>query len=132
MSQDKEKIFRRVVNAFNDGDMFAAASVLDRESEWDWSRSVGPTASIYRGPDEILGFWEEFTDNFEDITLEIEEMVEAEELLVAGMLSVMRGRGGIEVSARNGWVVTFRGDKLSRLEMFQGLPEALEAAGLSE
>jgi ketosteroid isomerase-like protein len=117
-----------MIEAFNRGDTDTVAAVLDEESQWDWSRSIGPSAAVYRGPGEIIGFWQEFTGSFEELKLEIEDVAEEGEVLVAGMLSVMKGRGGIEVSARNGWVMTFRGSKLARLEMFQSKAEAMAAA----
>jgi ketosteroid isomerase-like protein len=129
MSQENIATFRRAIDAFNRGDTQALASMLDSTSEWDWSRSIGPDKAVYRGPEEIIGFWEEFAAAFERIRLEIEDVVEVGGGLVAGMLSVMQGRGGIEVEARNAWLIALRNGKLARLEMFQTMAEALEAAG---
>jgi hypothetical protein len=44
----------------------------------------------------------------------------------------MRGRDGIEVSARVTQVWTVRGGTLVRMRMYQERQEALEAVGLSE
>lgn len=132
MSQRNIETFRRTIDAFNEGDMNALESVLTEESEWDWSRSIGPDNAVYRGPEEITRFWREFVGGFEDIRIEIEDVIDEDDRLVAAMRSVMRGRGGIEVEARNAWLITLRDAKLVRLEMFQTKPEALEAAGLSE
>lgn len=132
MSQDNIETFRRTIDAFNRRDMRAVAAVLDADSEWDWSRSIGPDKAVYRGPEEIIGFWEEFTGGFEDVQITIEQVVGKGDRLVAAMLSVMRGRDGIEVEARNAWLITLAGGKLARLEMFQTHPEALEAAELAE
>jgi len=132
MSRENVQTFRRAIDAFNDGDMELVASVLDSDSEWDWSRSIGPDRAIYRGPSEIVGFWEEFTSGFDAVRIEIEDIVEAGDQLVAAVLSVMSGRDGIEVEARNAWLVTLRDGRLARLEMFQAKHEALQAAGLGE
>jgi ketosteroid isomerase-like protein len=132
MSGENVATFRRTVDAFNDGDLEAVASVLDADSEWDWSRSIGPDKAVYRGPEEIVGFWEEFTSGFEDVRITIEQVIGTGDRLVAAVLSVMRGRDGIEVEARNAWLITLAEGKLRRLEMFQTHTEALQAAGLSE
>ncbi len=120
--------FRRAIDAFNDGDMEALAELLDGDSEWDWSRSIGPDRAVYKGDAEIVGFWREFAGGFEEIRIEIEELVDRGDRLIAAMRSLMRGRGGIEVEARNGWLVTLEAGKLRRLEMFQGMAEARAAA----
>lgn len=98
----------------------------------DWTRSIGPDKAVYRGPEEIVGFWKEFTGIFEEVDLRIEEVEAVGGRLVASMLSVMRGRGGIDVSARNAWLITLRDAKLVRLVMFQSKAEALAAAGSGE
>ncbi len=132
MPEGNVETFRRVIDAFNRQDMETVASVLDGGSEWDWSRSIGRDKAVYRGREAILRFWEEFTGGFEEIRIEIDDVVEEGDRLLATMLSVMRGRGGIEVEARNAWLITLRDGKLARLEMFQTKAEALAAAGLSD
>ena len=44
----------------------------------------------------------------------------------------MRGRDGIEVSARSTFLYTVENGQITRLRMFQERDEALEASGLSE
>ena len=44
----------------------------------------------------------------------------------------MRGRDGIEVTARRTWVYTIREGGIVRLCQYQDLQEALAAVGLSE
>ena len=132
MSRENVKALRQAIDGFNQGDMQAVASLLDSDSEWDWSRSIGPDKAVYRGPEEIVGFWEEFSSGFEEIRIEIEDVVEVGDRLVAAMLSLMRGRGGIEVEARNAWLIELRNGRLARLEMFQTKGEALEAARRGE
>ena len=132
MSRENIETFRRAINAFNERDLEAAATYLDDSSEWDWSRSIGPDKSVYRGPEQIMRFWRDFASGFEDIHMEIEDVFAEGDQLVAAIFSVMRGRGDIKVTARNAWLLTIRDQKLKRLEMFQTKAEALEAAGLSE
>ena len=65
-----------------------------------------------------------------EVGLLTEDVIVKDDLVVAGILSVMRGRDGIQVEARNAWVLAIRDQKLKRLEMFQTKAEAPEAAGL--
>jgi hypothetical protein len=60
------------------------------------------------GPDQIRRFWETFAGGFEEIRLEIEDVVDLGDRIVAAVLSVMRGRGGVEVQARNAWLIEGR------------------------
>jgi hypothetical protein len=71
------------------------------------SRAVGPFRGVY-GVDQVRGFW------------------------VVPVTLHMRGRDGIEVSARVTQVWTVRGGTLVRMCMYQERQEALEAVGLSE
>lgn len=79
-----------------------------------------------------MGFWEEFTSGFENVRITIEQVTGEASRLVAAILSVMQGRDGLQVEARNAWLITVANGKLSRLEMFQTHTEALEAAELPE
>jgi hypothetical protein len=105
MSREIAAPLREAIDAFNCGDFVSAARVLDADSQWDWSRSIGPDNAIYRGPDQIRRFWETFAGGFEEIRLEIEDVVDLGDRIVAAVLSVMRGRGGVEVQARNAWLI---------------------------
>jgi hypothetical protein len=44
----------------------------------------------------------------------------------------LRGRDGIEVQARGTWLCTIRDGLIVRICLYQGVQEALEAAGLRE
>jgi hypothetical protein len=44
----------------------------------------------------------------------------------------MRGREGIEVIGRNALVFRVENEQITRIRLFQGQAEALEAAGLQE
>lgn len=131
MSQVLVNLLRQTVDAFNAGDFEAAAQALDADSQWDWSKSIGPDQGVYRGREEIRHFWEGFAAVFEEICLQIEEVADLGDLIVASMVSFMRGRGGVQVQAKNAWLIEGRGPILVRLTMFQTKDEALEAARLS-
>jgi len=69
---------------------------------------------------------------FEDVQLEADDYTETASEVVVPNTTRFRGRDGIELVARSAFVFTVRNGKISRLRMFQGRGEALEAAGLSE
>ena len=92
----------------------------------DWRR-------IYRGHAEIRAFAERFWEAFEDLRVELLDLVEVEEgVLVAEHITYLRGRDGVAVQARGAWLITFRGGRQTSLTLYQTEQEALEAARSSE
>ena len=95
------------------------------------SRSIGPQRGVYK-LDQMRSFLENFTATFESVRIEAEEFVEVDELVVVPNTTHVRGRDGIEATARTAFVFTIRNGVATRLVMYQGRQEALGAAGLSE
>jgi ketosteroid isomerase-like protein len=85
------------------------------------------------GHGEIRAFWQRFQAAFEEIRLELVDVLEVEDdLLIVENVAYMRGRDGIEVQARSAWLVTIRGGEQLSLTLYQTKQDALEAAGLRE
>jgi ketosteroid isomerase-like protein len=88
---------------------------------------------VYRGRDEIRAFWEGFLDAFDEVHIEIDDLMDREgDLVLVENVAHIRGRDGIETQARSAWLLTIRGGKTNSLKLYQTRREALEAAGLSE
>jgi ketosteroid isomerase-like protein len=102
------------------------------DAEVDWSRSRAPFKGVYRGRDGIETFWDVFWSTFEDVQVETHGDTEAGSEVVVPNTSHMRGREGIEVSARNALVFTVENGQITCLRLFQEPEEALEAAGVRE
>ena len=132
MSRENVDAVRRATQAFSDRDVgflenWATDAVLD------WSRSHGLDADIYRGHAEIRAFAERFWEAFQDLRVELLDLVEVEEgVVVADHCTHLRGRDGVEVQARGAWLITFRGSRQTSLTLYQTEQEALEAARPSE
>jgi ketosteroid isomerase-like protein len=77
-------------------------------------------------------FCEVFWSTFEDVQLETHDFIEAGSEVVVPNTAHMRGREGIEVSARTSLVFTAENGQITCLRLFDEQDEALEAAGLSE
>jgi ketosteroid isomerase-like protein len=100
---------------------------------WDWSNSRGVDAGVFRGHGEIRAFWQRFQAAFEEVRLELVDMLEVEDdVLIVENVAYMRGRDGIEVQARSAWLVTIRDGEQTSLTLYQTKQEALEAAGLRD
>ena len=131
MQQENVEIVRRHQDAWNRRDLAAWLASFRPDGQIDWSRSRGPLKGVYSGSDELKVFWGAFWSMFDDVQVELHEVTAGRSDVVITNTAHVRGRDGIEVSARSTFVWTVEHGKIARLRMFQEREEALEAAGLS-
>jgi hypothetical protein len=81
---------------------------------------------------DLDAFLDEFWSAFEMVELETHDFRQTGSKVVVPNTAHMRGRDGIEVAAKSTFVFTVEHGLTTRLEMFQGRAEALEAVGLQE
>jgi len=132
MLEESVETVRRNIEAWNRRDLTTWLASFHPDAEIDWSRSRGPLKGVYRGHGELEAFWGEFWSTFEDVQLETHGLTEAGSEVVFLNTAHMRGREGIEVSARSTQVFTVENGQITRLRLFQERAEALKAAGLRE
>jgi ketosteroid isomerase-like protein len=131
VSEENVEIVRNSLDALNRGDWDATLKDAAPDFEIDFSRAIGPQHGVFR-LDQIRGFLDEFLELWESLRIEADELIEAGEHVVVPVTGYMRGRDGIEVTARRTWVYTIREGAIVRFCQFQERQEALEAAGLRE
>jgi ketosteroid isomerase-like protein len=132
MSKENLELVRRSFEAWNRRDLTSWWAFVHPGVEVDWSRSRAPFKGVYRGRDRIEAFWEVFWLTFEDVQIETHGFTEVGSEVVVPNTAHMRGREGIEVIGRNALVFRVENEQITRIRLFQGQAEALEAAGLSE
>jgi ketosteroid isomerase-like protein len=132
MSEENVETVRRHIEAWNRRDLKTWMASYSPDAEIDWSRSRRPLKGVYRGRGEREDFWDVFRSTFEDVQVETYDFTEAGSEVVVSNTAHMRGREGIEVTARSTFVFTVENGQITRHRMFQERSEALEAAGLSE
>jgi ketosteroid isomerase-like protein len=132
MSKESVEIVKRSLEAYNRRDFEAIRAVSDPEIEVDWSGSRGLEVGVYRGVEDVVGFYRTFFDTFEKIEIEAERFIESGDSVVVPNTAHLRGRDGIATVARSAFVFELRGDRIARIRLYQGTQEALEAVGLSE
>ena len=132
MSQENVEVVKRVIDAYNRRDLAGLEALNHPDVELDWSASRGFVAGVYRGFDEFQRFWTGYFDAFEETTAEPRRFIDAGESVVVPNVAHMRGRGGIEVSARSAIVFTFRSHRITRMCLYQETDEALKAVGRAE
>jgi ketosteroid isomerase-like protein len=131
MSRENVEVVRRHIEAFNRRDLKTWLALFRSDAEIDWSRARGPLKGVYRGHGELEIFWDAWL-TFDWCEVEPHGLTGAGSEVVVPNTTTFRGRQGIEVVARTAFVFTVENGQIACLRMFQELPEALEAAGLSE
>jgi len=126
------EVVRDSIVAYSQRDFEAIREVSHPDVQLDWSASRGLEAGVYRGIEEVLGFYRNFLDTFEDIDIEPHRFIESGDSVVVPNTAHLRGRDGIETTARSTIVFEFRGDRIARVCLYQEKNEALEAVGLGE
>jgi ketosteroid isomerase-like protein len=88
---------------------------------------------VYRGHEGIRRWFSQFTDTFEDFTIELGELEDLDDhVLVAGRIHA-RGKGsGTPIDQPSVWVITMRDGKATRIQIFNDKTTALKAAGLAQ
>jgi ketosteroid isomerase-like protein len=101
---------------------------------WDMSTFRGwPEQAQYEGPEGVSDFMREWTEAFEDWTIEVEALHDAGEKVV----SICRQRGrakttGLPVDMLLAMVFTVRDGFETWMEMYADPAEALKAVGLED
>ena len=101
---------------------------------WDMSKFAGwPEQQLYEGAEETSRFLREWTEPWEDWTLEVESLHDAGDRVVAVMRQQGRSRTtGMQVDMSFAQVWTIAGGTMTRMEMYADPDEALRAVGFGE
>ena len=122
---------RRGYRAFNERNVDSLRDVVHPDFELDFSESLSPDRGKYRGMDGLARLFGTYWEAFDSFTLEPEEFIEADDVVIAIVCGVGRGRSsavGVEVRGPHLW--KFRDQKVIGFALYQELPDALEAAGI--
>ena len=99
MSEESVAIARRAYEAFNRGDQQAMVADLAPNFEYATTGAILGMTGVYRGVEGILGFLDWMRSEFERPRIEVNELVDAGDQVVAAV--TLRGRGkqsGVEAS----------------------------------
>ena len=133
MSEENIEIVRRSTDAYNRRDLDGILENWAPDAVVDWTNSRGLEVAVVRGHEAIRAFMQRFLETFDEIRLELNDIVEVEDdLLVVENVAHVRGRDGIETQARSAWLISIQDGMQTSLTMYQTKQEALEAARLQE
>ncbi len=135
MSQENVEAFKRGLEAGNRGDVETLLEVLDPEVAWQSALQtlLGGEATVYRGHDGIREMLRDLYEAFDEIHIEISEIRDLGDRLVAIGRTHARGKeSGAETESPWGCVTEYRDGRAIRIRTYLDPNEALEAAGLQE
>ncbi len=134
MSQENVERVRAVVEAMNSRDIEAAVKLAHPEIEWK-TLDAFPDAGTYRGPEEVLAFFQTWMETFKGFRVHLEDCEAVDEHRVLARLRVSgegTGSGVVVESPHFFQLLEFRDGLVIRAQMFQTESEVLEASGLRE
>ena len=133
MSQEHVDIVRREYAAFAARDWAALADLCQPDIEYETLKTTPGVSGCYRGLQEITEFFDSWSDLYAEFRVEAVEIVDAGDQVVTVERQAARGLKGSDADS---WVkdsfaclISFEGGRISRVEEFPTLEQALEAAG---
>jgi len=132
MSQENLEIVRRVYDALNHSDWDAAFEAAKPDVELV-PPDRSPASAPVRGVEEVRAWAADQQETVGDLSIEVEELIEADQSIVALIRLRIRPHGAdADFELRIAHLWTLRGGQLVRCEVFPEREKALEAAGLRE
>ena len=128
MADDPTALTRELYAAFNRGDLAAVLARLDPDVE-----VIDPdrTGRTHHGPEGYRAFLEEWLESWESYRVEITGMTRNGERVLVDVTQHGVGKGsGVEFSEPFFQTITFRGDRVTRFEVYLDRADAERAAGL--
>ena len=128
-AKTRVQLVRQAIDAFNRRDLDALLQMDIADAfVYDWSRGLGPNSGIYHGTDGFREFVHDQWSTFEEVKVEVHEIVSRGRHVLVTATTHGRGRQGIPVRANSTLLYSFEGDRLSRITLYQDGDEALAAA----
>jgi len=133
MSQENVEIVKRLADAFGAFDLDVIAELVSPDFEWVPVMSDTLGGGGYRGREAFEKWALDVGSSFGAIRPLGEEFRDlGDRVLMLGRLDGQGTASGVPVGSPLGWVVDFRGEKVSRIRAYLDHGEALRAAGLAE
>jgi uncharacterized protein len=133
VSQENIELARRAYEAFNRGDLEGMVADFAPNFEFLTTGAIPGTRGVYRGAEGWTELVTWLRNEFESPRIEIRELIEAGDQVLASVTSRGRGkRSGVEVSWDTWHLWTVWNGKVVHGRAFTSRDEALEAAGLLE
>lgn len=116
--RDRIQLARESLDAFLRGDLETALAPASEDIVSVRTAPL-PDPQTYHGPDGVIAMWNDWTSQFAEFVMTIEDAVEVGDTVIADVLQRGIGRAsGAEVEGRFWLRYTFEGDRVTRFEAF--------------
>jgi ketosteroid isomerase-like protein len=120
-------VVREIIDALNRADVDGVLARMDPQFEWR-PLEDSPVAGTYRGHGQVRRYIEDWLTTFEGVRLDVEELRELGERVVAVVRNYARARqSGLELQGRFCQVWTVRGGTAVEMQEYATRGEALAA-----
>ena len=122
-------VIRSCYDAFNQRDIAALRDHIHPEFHVDLAQSIGFDRGSHLGEAGLRRFFEGYWDSFEELSVELEQLIGDDPAIVA--IVMVRGRGtgsGVEVAQRGPHLWTFREGKVASLALYGDRERAIRDA----
>lgn len=132
MPSANAELIRRGYEAWNRGDVEGVLTFLDPEIEWHGYTHL-PESGALADREEVRAWLERFLDAWEQLDIDVTELIEAGDKVVALVRFRGRGKGsGVQVEGGvDAHVWTVRNGQIAAVKLYQGTREGLEVVGRS-
>jgi uncharacterized protein len=132
MSQENVDTVRRSIEAYGRKGLDGTLRHYDPEVEWEATEGF-IEAGTYRGHEGIRRYFGTMEEEFEDVRIEPEELIDAGEQVISAVRISGRGKeSGAPVALTLISVGSLRDGLIYRVRNYPDMATALEAAGLRE
>jgi ketosteroid isomerase-like protein len=120
-------LVQHLIDRLNLGDYEALIQASSEDFELDFSASRGPLSGFYRGREGSREFWESFSEPWDSLQWDPEEIVEIDDgrVLTVSAVRARGGESGAEVNAKGAAIWTVRNGEVVAVRLFQSREEAL-------
>lgn len=120
-------LIRRGYEAWNERDTDAVFAILDPDIHWEGYTHV-PESGTLSGRDEVNAWLERFLEAWEELDIEVIDLIEHDDQVIALVRFKALGKGsGLAIdSGVDAHVWTVRDGKAIGVKLYQGTREALE------
>jgi ketosteroid isomerase-like protein len=123
---------REFIEAYNRRDFETAIRWFDPQVQWVLPEQQGFDSCI--GPDQIILWWEELDEIYDELRLDPQQYVDAGDRVAVELRHYALGKGsGVELhNELYHQVTTFRDGMVVRIEYVESWPEAQKLAGIDD
>jgi len=130
VATDLRDVIRAGLDAWSRGDLQNTVAAFDPGIEFATSGIYPGLEPVYRGHDGFQRFWKDFRGTWDDIVIEVDQIVAGgQDLYAMAGRFVATGRNGIAVERPLGMLFRMQGDAIAEITSFGSGEEALRAAG---